>query len=137
MAKKDVNEKKQSKNYFKEMKAELKKVVWPTPKELFNNTVAVVGFVLIIGIIVFVLDFCFDNANKYGVVKFQEKIQSTLKPTENNENTEENATEDSADGEETENAENSDIQTDNSENAVEAQVETENNESTETTESNE
>ena len=41
---KEVKEKKVS--YFKAMKTELKKVTWPTPKELVNNTVAVISFVL-------------------------------------------------------------------------------------------
>ena len=36
MAKKEKKETKQKSSYFKEMKAELKKVVWPTPKELAN-----------------------------------------------------------------------------------------------------
>ena len=29
--------------WFREMKSELKKVVWPTPKQTVNNTVIVVG----------------------------------------------------------------------------------------------
>ena len=49
MAKKEKKEAMQRNNYFKEMKAELKKVVWPTPKELVNNTIAVISFVLIMG----------------------------------------------------------------------------------------
>ena len=28
---------KNKKSFFKDFKAELKKVVWPTPKQLFNN----------------------------------------------------------------------------------------------------
>ncbi|MBR3002445.1 MAG: preprotein translocase subunit SecE [Clostridia bacterium] len=84
-------EKKQKNSYFfKELRTELKKVVWPTPKELVNNTFAVIMFVIIIGAIVFVLDFCFDNLNKYGIVKFQEKIQSTVQ-NENNEESSEDA----------------------------------------------
>ena len=35
------------------MQAELKKVSWPTPKQLTNNTVAVVTIVVIVGVIVF------------------------------------------------------------------------------------
>ena len=42
MAKKDnKNENKVKKHFFKDFKAELKKVIWPTPKQLVNNTVAV------------------------------------------------------------------------------------------------
>ncbi len=84
---KDVKKQKNS-SYFKEMKAELKKVVWPTPKELFDNTVAVIAFVLIIAIIVFVSDICFDSLNKYGITKLQEKIKTSIQSTENTENTE-------------------------------------------------
>ena len=75
---KDVKKQKNS-SYFKEMKAELKKVVWPTPKELFDNTVAVIAFVLIIAIIVFVSDICFDSLNKYGIRKYRKHRKSRRK----------------------------------------------------------
>ena len=99
---KDVKEKKQKSGYFKEMKVELKKVVWPTPKELVNNTIAVIVFVLIIGVIVFIADFCFDNLNKYGITRLQEKVQSSLQTTEDSEETseDENNAETSEDSEE-------------------------------------
>lgn len=101
MAKKEKQIKENNnKHYFKEMKAELKKVVWPTPKQLVNNTVAVIAFVLIFAIIVFVLDVCFDSINKYGILKFQQKVQSsysnsnnTENSTDENTNNEENGTE--------------------------------------------
>ena len=99
MAKKEKKEAKQKNSYFKEMKAELKKVVWPTPKELFNNTVAVIGFVLIIAIIVFVLDFCCDNINKYGISRLQEKVHSSLQKSDDSNN--EAANENTADQNET------------------------------------
>ena len=51
MAKKDVNKDKKKNNFFKEVKAELKKVTWPTFKKLVNNTFAVVSIVLILPII--------------------------------------------------------------------------------------
>ena len=61
MAKKEVKKDNQAKNsYFKDMKAELKKVIWPTPKQLVSNTAAVIVFTVIIAVIVFVLDLCFD-----------------------------------------------------------------------------
>ena len=37
--KKNKNVKKENKKFFKNFKAELKKVVWPTPKQLANNTI--------------------------------------------------------------------------------------------------
>ena len=88
MAKKEakVNNKEKSKNkksFFKGFKAELKKVVWPTPKQLFNNTVAVIAIVLITTLMVFLLDLIFESANKYGVDKLKEIIT-----TEENENIE-------------------------------------------------
>lgn len=78
MAKKEADAKKSKSNFFKEMKSELKKVVWPTRKELINNTSAVIAFVVIIAIIVFMLDFCFDLVNKYGIVRLQETVQTSL-----------------------------------------------------------
>lgn len=110
---KDVKKQKNS-SYFKEMKAELKKVVWPTPKELFDNTVAVIAFVLIIAIIVFVLDICFDSLNKYGITKLQEKIKTSIQSTENTENTENKE------------ESNSEENTESSENNVEVEAQTSN-----------
>ena len=125
MAKKEKKETKQKNSYFKEMKAELKKVVWPTPKELVNNTIAVIAFVLIIAIIVFVLDFCFDGLNKYGITRLQEKVQSSFQSTDDSNNVSENQNETS---------ENTDNNNENSENnSIEENLE---NISTETTENN-
>ena len=41
---KEANKKqsKETKHFFKDFKAELKRVIWPTPKQLLNNTVAVI-----------------------------------------------------------------------------------------------
>ena len=129
MAKKEQKEPKQKSSYFKEMKAELKKVVWPTPKELANNAAAVIAFVFIIALIVFICDFCFDNLNKYGITKMQEKVQSSFQTTndsENNTSKEQNGT-----------SENTDENTDNSEeNSNEENLENINVESTENQENN-
>lgn len=43
--------------WFREMKSEMKKVVWPSGKQLVNNTLIVLAAVLIVGIIVCVFDF--------------------------------------------------------------------------------
>ena len=69
MAKKEEKNIKDKTSFMKKFKAELKKVVWPTPKQLFNNTVAVLSIVLITAIIVFVLDITFESMNKYGINK--------------------------------------------------------------------
>ena len=103
MPKKEVknNKKESSKNkksFFKDFKAELKKVVWPTPKQLVNNTVAVITIVLITAAIVFVLDLTFETLNKYGVDKVKEAItqideqSSSNETTENTTSTEESTT---------------------------------------------
>ncbi len=77
MAKKEekaIKEKKVKKHFFKDFKAELKKVIWPTPKQLVNNTVAVVAIVVIVGVIVFALDAVFEAMNKYGITKLQSYV---------------------------------------------------------------
>ena len=43
--------------WFSEMKSELKKVVWPSGKQLLNNTIIVLVAVLIVGVIVCLFDF--------------------------------------------------------------------------------
>ena len=42
--------------WFREMKSELKKVVWPTPKQTVNNTVIVIVCVIVVGIFIWVFD---------------------------------------------------------------------------------
>ncbi len=83
MAKKEANTKKENnknkKSFFKGLKAELKKVNWPTPKQLVNNTAAVLVIVFITAAIVFVLDIVFESMNKHGV----DKIKSVV-TTQNN-----------------------------------------------------
>ncbi len=96
MAKKEAkNTKKENsknkKSFFKNFKAELKKVVWPTPKQLFNNTVAVVTIVLVTAAIVFVLDLTFESLNKHGVEKIKSAITTMQEEqTKNENNNEEN-----------------------------------------------
>ncbi|MCI8759691.1 MAG: preprotein translocase subunit SecE [Clostridia bacterium] len=97
MANKEANTKKENnknkKSFFKDFKAELKKVNWPTPKQLLNNTIAVVTIVIITAVIVFALDVVFEILNKQGVDKIKEVIvtdNSVLNETTNN-TTQENA----------------------------------------------
>ena len=78
----------EKKSFFKDFKAELKKVIWPTPKQLVNNTVAVITIVLITAIIVFVLDFTFEKLNTYGVNNLKKMVKSENEVT--NELAEEN-----------------------------------------------
>lgn len=69
-------EKKEKRHFFKDVKAELKKVIWPTPKQLINNTVAVIVIVLIVGAIVFLLDLCFEQLNSRGIEQLKSIVQS-------------------------------------------------------------
>ena len=43
--------------YFRELRSELKKVVWPTPKQVVKNTLIVGACVLVIGVFIWVFDF--------------------------------------------------------------------------------
>ena len=119
MAKKEAKTKKENsknkKSFFKDFKAELKKVNWPTPKQLLNNTIAVVTIVLITAAIVFVLDIAFETLNKHGVDKIKGIVGTNQSVSEDE--TAEEATEENAEGEATE---------ENSENANE-ENNTENN----------
>ena len=47
------------KRFFKDTKAELKKVTWPDKEQLIHNTGVIIVFILIITIILSVLDFGF------------------------------------------------------------------------------
>ena len=121
MAKKEIKEKKevkQKRHFFKDMKAELKKVIWPTAKQTANNTVAVVVFTLAIAIIVFVLDVVFDFANKKGVVALQEKIKTSYSASNTTEATDENQTSES------ENATNVEVESNNKEDNKEKSTDT-------------
>lgn len=50
--------------YFREVYGELKRVSWPTKKELVSYTLAVVVFVVLMSVIVGLLDFVFANGIK-------------------------------------------------------------------------
>lgn len=68
--------KEQKNSFFKDSKAELKKVAWPTPKSLVNDTAIVVGIVLVVAIIVVILDFLFLNINENVILKAEEKVRN-------------------------------------------------------------
>jgi preprotein translocase subunit SecE len=58
--KKEKKEKKKQKNrigkWFREMRSELRKVVWPTRQQIMNQTVIVLVIMVISGIALFVVD---------------------------------------------------------------------------------
>lgn len=90
---KNAKKAKEKKSFLKDTRAELKKVIWPTSKQLINNTLAVIAVVLIIGIIVLVLDICFEKMNEFGVDKLKEAVQSIQQNEETTENIESDPTE--------------------------------------------
>ena len=47
--------------WFREMKSELKKVVWPSGKQLVNNTLVVLAAVLVVGVVVVLFDFLAES----------------------------------------------------------------------------
>ena len=111
MAKKEAkaNNKENAKNkksFWKSFKAELKKVTWPTPKQLANNTSAVIAIVVLTAIIVFALNITFEEMNKHGVYKVKELISNqtnngtTTDESNNNESSDDNSATNEADNNE-------------------------------------
>lgn len=47
--------------YFKDVAGEVKKLSWPSRKELINYTLAVIAFVSLMAVIMWVLDFGFSE----------------------------------------------------------------------------
>ena len=43
--------------YFRELRSELKKVVWSTPKQVLKSTLIVIACVLVVGSFIWVFDF--------------------------------------------------------------------------------
>ena len=71
---KDVKNKK---HFWKDFKAELKKVTWPTPKDLVNKTIAVIVIVLLIALIVFIFDVIFENIYNLGTGALKSAITAS------------------------------------------------------------
>ena len=70
-----VKNEKERKTFFKDFKAELKKVTWPTAKQLAVKTVTVIAVVIIIAAIVFVLDIGFEKGYEFVRTKASNAIQ--------------------------------------------------------------
>ena len=64
----EANAKKQNRivRFFKEVKSEMKKVVWPSRKQLVNNTLIVIAVVVLIGVVIAIFDAIFQ----FGILKF-------------------------------------------------------------------
>lgn len=55
--------------WFREMKAELKKVVWPTFAKVRQNTLIVLIYVLLVGLVIWILDWLFAAGMSFIVNK--------------------------------------------------------------------
>lgn len=49
------------KRFFKDTKAELKKVTWPTKEQLIHNTGIIIVFIILIAVVLSVLDLAFGK----------------------------------------------------------------------------
>ena len=67
----ETKKNKEKKRFFKDFKSELKKVIWPTPKQIVNNTIAVITIVIVTAVIVLILDLAFEAMNTYGINKLR------------------------------------------------------------------
>lgn len=103
---------KEKKHFFRNFRAELKKVIWPTPKQVINNTVAVVTIVLVTTVIVLVLDLAFEGLNNFGINRLKtvlandtsnELVEGDVDNTDTDENPENTDETDENIGEESEN----------------------------------
>ena len=88
MGKTDKEEKttKKQKHFWKDFKAELKKVIWPTRSQVVNNTIVVIVIVLIVTAIVFVLDLAFEALNTYGIDKLKALVQDSVTSSQDENN---------------------------------------------------
>lgn len=106
---KESKVKNENKHFMKDVKAELKKVVWPTSKQMVNNVTAVIVIVLITAAIVFCLDFVFGAMNKFGVERLKEKVQSNNQAQTQIDDNQTNADNNNDDQQQDENAENTPV----------------------------
>lgn len=52
-------------NYFKEVKAEMKKVVWPTRDDVVSSVKVVIISTIIVAVVLGLLDFAFTEAFRF------------------------------------------------------------------------
>jgi len=57
--------------YFRELRSELKKVVWSTPKQVLKNTLIVLACVLIVGVFIWLFDF----VARFGIDKLIDVVK--------------------------------------------------------------
>ena len=92
MGKTDKPEKnnKKQKHFWKDFKAELKKVIWPTKSQAVNNTIIVIVIVIIVTALCFILDLAFEALNTYGIDKLKATVQNSVSNTVEDGNTVDN-----------------------------------------------
>ena len=56
------------KRWFREMRSELKKVVWPTPKQVLKNCLIVCACVLCVGVFIWLFDFVAEIVIVKGLI---------------------------------------------------------------------
>lgn len=61
----ETDNKPKRKGYFANMAAELKKVIWPSPKQTAKSTGATIAFVLLIAAILIILNLAFEALNSF------------------------------------------------------------------------
>ena len=61
--------------YFRELRSELKKVVWPTPQQVLKNTLIVLACVLVVGVFIWVFDF----VSRVGIDALIDLVNGLLK----------------------------------------------------------
>ncbi len=82
MGKTDKPEKNNKQRHFwKDFKAELKKVIWPTKSQVVNNTVIVLVIVIVVTALCFILDLAFEALNTYGIDKLKSTVQNSVSNT--------------------------------------------------------
>jgi preprotein translocase subunit SecE len=55
--------------FFKDVRAELKKVIWPTKEQLTNNTVTVLLMCFLVGAIIWIADWLLTEVVKWTLAR--------------------------------------------------------------------
>jgi len=58
-----------SRKWFRELKSEFKKIVWPTRKQLMKNTAIVMAVLVVVGLAVALIDIFFQSVILDGLLK--------------------------------------------------------------------
>lgn len=64
-----ANARKNTVRFFKDIRTELKKVIWPTRQQLINNTATVLLYCLVVGAIIWIADIALSNIVAWTLAK--------------------------------------------------------------------